>query len=251
MFFVLNWTSWKKWIFIGLLTGIVYLSYQLSSVYVFEPQSKVQHTGGISKAIKDEEEIAITVNISWGDDVIIDILEVLKEEKVKATFFINGEWALRNEEIAKLIIEENHEVGLLGFYRDHYIGLTNDEITEDIKNGESTLKRLKYEPLTLVRPPENRYNRSVVEHINNLGYRTVFWSHFANIRQSTDHEQKARELSEQLSKGDIILFNAQDNLTPTPKVIQQLIKSKKEEGYKFVTVTELLSPAKIKLNPIN
>ncbi|WP_054753801.1 polysaccharide deacetylase family protein [Piscibacillus salipiscarius] len=113
--FALNWTSWKKWVFIGLLIGIVYFSYQLSSIYVLEPQSQVQYAGGISKAVKDEKEVALTVNVSWGDDVIIDILDVLREEKVKATFFINGEWALRNEEVAKLIIEENHEVGLLGF----------------------------------------------------------------------------------------------------------------------------------------
>ncbi|WP_175616029.1 polysaccharide deacetylase family protein [Piscibacillus halophilus] len=251
MFFVLNWTSWKRWIFFALIGMIVYFSYQLSSTYVFEPRASVQSTGGISKAVKDEEEIAITINVSWGDDIIIEILEILREEKVKATFFINGEWALRNEEIAKLIIEENHEVGLLGFYRDHYEDLTEEQITEDIQNGEDTLKRLDYEPLTLVRPPENRYNQSVVEHINELGYRTVFWSHFANIQGDTDPEQKAMSIVDELSKGDIIMFKAHDDLTPTPEIIRQLIQLKKDEGYNFVTVTELLSPAKIKLNPIN
>ncbi|RPF50047.1 polysaccharide deacetylase family protein [Aquisalibacillus elongatus] len=251
MFFALNWTRWKKWMFIGLAGVIIYLSFHLSSSYVLNPNVEGQASGGIIKSLKDEKEISITINVAWGDDVIIDILEVLKEEKVKATFFVNGEWALRNEEIAKLIIEENHEVGLLGFYQDHYEDLTFDEITEDIKNGESTLERLNYEPLTLVRPPENKYNESVVNHINDLGYRTVFWSHFANIKQSTDPKQKGGNISNQMSNGDIILFKAQDNLTATPEVIKHLIEQKRQDGYKFVTITELLSPAKIKLNPLN
>lgn len=63
---------------------------------------------------------------------------------------------------------------MLGFYDEPYRNLPQEKITEDIKNGESTLKRLDYEPLTLVRPPENQYNKDVVKHINNLGYRTVF-----------------------------------------------------------------------------
>ncbi|WP_369404951.1 hypothetical protein [Piscibacillus salipiscarius] len=96
-----------------------------------------------------------------------------------------------------------------------------------MKNGESTLKRLDYEPLTLVRPPENQYNKDVVKHINNLGYRTVFWSVYAHIQQSTDANQKAKSISGELSKGDIVLFSAQDHLTATPKVIKNIIKAKK------------------------
>ncbi|TFB14667.1 hypothetical protein E3U55_12755 [Filobacillus milosensis] len=250
MFYVLNWTSWKKWIFFILVGFVVYLSFQLSSVYVFQPGSNAQQTGGITKSLKDEKEIALTVNVAWGDDVIVEVLEVLKGKKVKATFFINGEWALRNEDIAELIIEENHEVGLLGFYSDPYEKLDLEQITEDIQNGERTLKKLNYEPLTLVRPPENKYNQNVVQHINSLGYRTVFWSVFAGIDQKTDVNQKSKDLADQLSNGDIILFQAQDDLTATSETISQLIDQKRNEGYKFTTVSELLSPARIKLTPI-
>ncbi|GEL78784.1 polysaccharide deacetylase family protein [Tenuibacillus multivorans] len=250
MFFVYNWTSWKKWMVLALLGIVVYISYHLSSTYVFQPNASAQQTGAITKSLKDEQEIAITVNVAWGDDVIVEILDVLKQKNIKATFFINGEWALRNEEIAKLIIEENHEVGLLGFYNDPYEDRTQNKITEDIEHGEETLKKLEYEPLTLVRPPENKYNKSVVQHINELGYRTIFWSHFASIEPDSDPNQKSEELANSLSNGDIILFKAEDNLTAVPEVISRVIDQKQSEGFNFTTVTELLSPAKIKLNPI-
>ncbi|MGM8216127.1 polysaccharide deacetylase family protein [Bacillaceae bacterium W0354] len=250
MFYTWNWTSWKKGISLIFLVGLFIFSTYFSSSYIFNPVNDVKQTEAITKSLNDDQKIALTFNVSWGDDVIIQILDILKEKKVKATFFINGEWALRNEEIAKLIISENHEVGLLGFYNEPYENKSKRAIETDITNGVETLNKLKYDPVTYVRPPENRFNETVVKHIHSLGYRTVFWSLFANVNRFDSIDKTSDYITSRLSSGDIILFLADDNLTNTSKVLSRIIDQKLDEGFEFVSVTELLSPADIEIKPI-
>ncbi|MDV2582604.1 polysaccharide deacetylase family protein [Alkalibacillus haloalkaliphilus] len=252
MFFALNWTSWKKWMLAVILILLTITSVHFSTTYVLNVGSPdATPSGAITKSLKGEPEIALTFNVKWGDDVIIDILDVLQQQDVQATFFINGEWALRNEDLAELIIEENHEVGLLGFYDDPYKEKSATYIEEDIENGTTVLTNLGYEPLTYVRPPENEYDQFVIDTIQQLGYESVFWSIYANVKHNSEAEEVSQHLSDQVDEGDIMLFFAQDNLTVTPDVIENLIENKKEEGYQFLTVTELLSPANVDITPLD
>src|SRR5690625_3687683 len=47
----------------------------------------------------EKDMVAFLINVSWGKEFIPDILKVLKEHKVKATFFIEGKWAKENADI--------------------------------------------------------------------------------------------------------------------------------------------------------
>ncbi|GAA0468037.1 polysaccharide deacetylase family protein [Alkalibacillus silvisoli] len=253
MFFTLNWTSWKNGVLALGLIVLTFVSIHFSTTYVFNIGSSAdaQPSGAITKSLKGDPEVALTFNVDWGDDVIIDILEVLEEKDVQATFFINGEWALRNEDLAELIIEENHEVGLLGFENEPYQDQSASYIEEDIENGVTVLSNLNYEPVSLIRPPENEYNQFVIDTIQQLGYQTVFWSIYANVKHDSDAEEVSGHLVEQVNEGDIMLFFAQDNLIKTPEVVANIIDQKTKEGYQFLTVTELLSPANVNITPLD
>ncbi|WP_188207952.1 polysaccharide deacetylase family protein [Alkalibacillus aidingensis] len=250
MFFALNWTRLKKVGIVICLMVLFYLSVHFSSLVVLNVGADSTPSGAITKSLKGEREISLTFNVMWGDDVIVDILDVLQQQNTKATFFINGEWALRNEDIAELIIEENHEVGLLGFKGDPYEDQSTSYIEEDIQNGVTVLSNLDYDPLSLVRPPENEYNQMVIDTIQQLGYQTVFWSVYANVKHDSDPEEVSNHLIQEVDEGDIVLFFAQDNLTATPEIVERLIKQKKEDEYQFYTISELLSPADVELNPL-
>lgn len=251
MFYIYNWTSLKKWVVILALFVLFALSYRFSSVYIFENATQVGSVeGGITKSITDDQEVALTFNVPWGDDVIVDVLEVLDDKGVKATFFVNGEWALRNESLAEFIIEENHEVGLFGYSQEAYKDQSFDYIKEDIEKGETVLKNLGYEPLVFVRVPENLFSESITEYIYTLGYRTVFWSIFANIDQSKDAAEIGLELSEKAEPGDIIVMPINDSLTKGPEAIETFIDDMDSKGFQFVSLTELLSPAQMEIEPI-
>lgn len=253
MFYTFNWTSWKKWVAVLSLLLLFAITIQLSNDYIFEnvTQDQTVNEGAITKSLKEEKEIALTFNVPWGDDIIVDVMNVLDEKQVKATFFVNGEWALRNEELAEWIVEENHELGLLGFSDKSYEGRSLDYIKEDIERGETVLKNLDYEPLQYVRVPENKYSELVTEQIHKLGYRTVFWSVYADVNKKQHAETISKQIASGTSSGDIIVMPIRDDLKKAPEVVEQIIEQKEAEEFQFVTVTELLSPAQINIEPIN
>ncbi|WP_162297954.1 polysaccharide deacetylase family protein [Halalkalibacillus sediminis] len=246
-----NWTSLKKWSMLIGLVVLLFTSIHYSSGLVSQQSDPTTQTGAITRIESDKDEVALTFNVAWGDDEVLEILEVLQNHKVRATFFVNGDWALRNEDIAKIIIEDQHEVGLLGFHDDPYIGRSEEYIEEDLKNGSDVLKRLDYEPLTFVRLPDNKFDQTIVEYIEDLGYQVVFWSHYETIGDDAEPEQEAERISSDFDRGEIIVFPASDNLTATSEVVDSLISQKLTDGYSFISLTELLSPANIELRPIN
>lgn len=232
MFYTFNWTSWKKWVAVLSLLLLFAITIQLSNDYIFEnvTQDQTVNEGAITKSLKEEKEIALTFNVPWGDDIIVDVMNVLDEKQVKATFFVNGEWALRNEELAEWIVEENHELGLLGFSDKSYEGRSLDYIKEDIERGETVLKNLDYEPLQYVRVPENKYSELVTEQIHKLGYRTVFWSVYADVNKKQHAETISKQIASGTSSGDIIVMPIRDDLKKAPEVVEQIIEQKRSRG---------------------
>ena len=55
--------------------------------------------------------VSFIINVAWGNEYLSDMLATLKEHHVSATFFLEGRWAQKNPELAKMISEAGHEVG--------------------------------------------------------------------------------------------------------------------------------------------
>ena len=49
----------------------------------------------------NERKIALTINVYWGNEYLLKMLEIMEENDVKATFFVGGQWAKKNPEILK------------------------------------------------------------------------------------------------------------------------------------------------------
>ena len=65
----------------------------------------------IYKGSADKREVALTVNVVWGDEYIEPMLDILEKENVKATFFIGGKWAENSTELLMKIVNAGHEIG--------------------------------------------------------------------------------------------------------------------------------------------
>src|SRR5690625_3439346 len=97
-FYVWSFNRWKRWsvvVLLALFTAIFLWMNQFGALTVFtkdEPTALV-------KGNSEETDIAITFNISWGEEKVYDILAELEKNQIQATFFISGEWAERHPEI--------------------------------------------------------------------------------------------------------------------------------------------------------
>ncbi len=114
-----------------LLICVLYIATSEPSVYgVMAPV----YRGGA------KDKVALQCAVSWDADALTDMLDTLKSKGVSITFFISGEWAQKNGESLRRMIEEGHEIGTMGMKpgADGPVGW----VCEDIEESISCIKRM-------------------------------------------------------------------------------------------------------------
>lgn len=233
-------------IVLALFTAIFIWVETKSSFSVF---SSRDDPGALLKNSKSEKQLALTFNISWGQEKIYDILDVLKKNDVQATFFVSGEWAVRHPDILEEINEGNHEIGSLGYEYKSYVKQELSEVRKDLQNARNTFSKLGYNTQWL-RPPSGHFNEEVLKAAENMGYKVVHWSIHPEDWKNPGTEKIVKRVLEETSGGDIILMHASDAVKQTDKALTKILPALKKKGLEFVTISELVSSGKAESEPV-
>ncbi|WP_102349485.1 polysaccharide deacetylase family sporulation protein PdaB [Bacillus sp. Marseille-P3661] len=226
--------------------SILYMGNQQQSVFSTEKGPMA-----IYKGEKADDKVALTFDISWGDERAPIILDTLKKEGIKnATFFISASWAERHPDILEQIVKEGHEVGSMGYHYRNYADWDDKKIRRDILMADETLKKLGIKELKYLRPPNGNFNKKILQIADSYGYSIVHWSVNSLDYTNPGIEKIVQNVVPNVNGGDIILLHASDSATQTEKALPQIIKGLKSKGLKIVTVSELISNADIKSNEV-
>ncbi|TMN22422.1 polysaccharide deacetylase family sporulation protein PdaB [Lentibacillus cibarius] len=203
----------------------------------------------LTKGNENEPEIALTFNISWGEEKVHDILKKLKEKQVQATFFVSGEWAERHPDIVEKITEQEHELGMLGYRYKSYLKQEIDEVRKDLVQAKDVFDKLGYEDMELLRPPSGHFNKEIIELAEKQGYTVTHWNVNPNDWKNPGSQQIINTVMEQTSNGDIILLHASDSVKQTAKALDTILQGLKNKGFQFVSISELINQAHAESKP--
>lgn len=167
------------------------------------------------------------------------ILDTLKQNNVKAAFFITGHYLNSQPELVERMINEGHIVG--NHTVNHYSmpDLTDEKLTDEItKLHLAVYEKFNYE-MKYLRPPKGEYSQRTLNLTKKLGYTTVMWS-FAyddwdENKQGREAYAKDKVLSN-IHNGCVILLHA--NSKDNCNILGDLIKEIKNMGYEFKTLDE-------------
>ena len=189
-----------------------------------------------------EKRIALTFDDGPHQSYTQEILEILKQYGVRATFFIIGENAERFPDRIRQIADGGHELGNHTYTHAAVNKLSKEALCKELEDTSRVLEQITGQRPRVFRPPFGAYNDGCVEQINALGYRCVLWSRDSRDWELPPVERIVSHMEAQVRAGDILLFHDfnREN-SPTPKALRQLIPYFLEEGYRFVTVSELFS----------
>ncbi|UNC92468.1 glycerol-3-phosphate acyltransferase [Candidatus Contubernalis alkaliaceticus] len=230
-----------------LITAFIVVSFLFLNMYVyrgFELQTDIVRAGNLKK-----DYIAITFDDGPDPVYTPQILDILKEQDVKATFFMVGKHVEMYPEVARRIVEEGHEIGNHTYSHKNLLFLSKDKAECEIFKSNRVIEEVTGIKTELFRPPRGLYSHAVREIIDEHNYKLVLWS--LSSRDWT--EISARQIKEQIvfnvSGGDIILFHDSGSIITrsggdrknTVKALPQIIGILQEEGYEFLTVTELMT----------
>ena len=186
----------------------------------------------------EEKKIAFTMNCAWNADDIDSILETLRANNVKITFFIVGEWADKYPEEVKKISEAEHEIGTHSNTHPHVNNLSAEKNLEEIKISVNKLEKLTNQKITLYRTPYGEYNDIVIETSRNNGYFPIQWNIDTLDYEGLNCEEMWNRIKGKLSNGSIILSH--NGTEHTAESLDTIIKNIKKQGYDFVKVSDLI-----------
>lgn len=233
----------KKFLLIfGVIIAAVILVWtQASSIIsIFSKEEPV----ALSKGNEDLEDIALTFNISWGEEKVGAILEKLEEEEVQATFFISGEWAERHPDILEAISEGEHEIGLLGYRYKSYLEQEPEQIRKDLLKAQEVLSKLGYEDVRLLRTPHGHFNKEIIELAENMNFQVIHWNVNPNDWENPGVEVIVDEVMKETDNGDIVLLHASDSAKQTAEALGTILPGLKNKGFSLVTISEMINQAK-------
>ncbi|KAF1084578.1 Peptidoglycan-N-acetylglucosamine deacetylase [Sporotomaculum syntrophicum] len=181
--------------------------------------------------------IALTCNVFWGEDYIGQMLDILNEKNVQATFFIGGTWAEKYPDLVNKIFEQGHEIGSHGYSHPHPDSLSRQENLQDISRAEKIIADLIGEKPRLYAPPYGERGSAVLEAAQELGYRTVLWSIDTVDWQRPAPEVIRNRVLNKMENGAIVLMHP---TAPTVNALPGIIDALHEQGYQLITVGKML-----------
>lgn len=170
-----------------------------------------------------------------------EILELLSNYGIHATFFVTGDNASLYPEIIQQEIDGGHEIGNHTYSHVFLKKVPFETAKNEIcALDDLMLENFEYKP-KLLRPPGGLYNDKICRFANDLGYEVVLWSIDTRDWAHTPAREIADCIINNVKNGDIILcHDFVGGTSYTARALRTVIPKLLEMGYEFVTVSELL-----------
>ncbi len=194
-----------------------------------------------------EKVMAFTINVDWGEEYLPAILDVLDKEQAKVTFFVTGRWAKNHPELLKQMAGRGHQIENHGYSHPHPDRLSVGANQEEIKKTESIILRLIGYQTEYYAPPYGETGSPGLKAAKALGYQTVLWTlDTVDWRPESAPEVIAARILRPAvrfgikpeKRGAIILMHPKEN---TLKALPSMLKQLAKDGYRFVTLAELIT----------
>ena len=196
----------------------------------------------VSKIETDEKIVALTFDDGPHPTTTAEILDVLREFGVRATFFTVGENAAKRPGLTAREAAEGHEIGNHTFTHINVRNLSAEKVEKELIDTEAAVTDAAGVKPTLFRPPEGKIGEVGECVAERLGYTVVLWS--VDTRDWTHRTASAiaKTVTDNVKDGDVILcHDFISGESHTADALRIFIPKLLSEGYEFVTVSELIS----------
>lgn len=190
---------------------------------------------------------AIMINVAWGTEYIDAMLETLKNEKVKATFFFDGSWVRKNPEAAKKIADAGHEIGNHAY--SHPYMSRHDEARQktEIAKTELYIKEAVGVNSKWFAPPSGDFNALTVKVARQQGMKTVLWTVDTIDWQKPSPETIIERVRNKVGPGSLILMHP---TASSSQALSGIIHTIKQRSLHVGTVSDTLSEERIRAGEV-
>ncbi|MBS4209181.1 delta-lactam-biosynthetic de-N-acetylase [Bacillus sp. FJAT-50079] len=203
------------------------------------------------KGSPNEKILYLTFDNGYENGYTAQILDVLKKEKVPATFFVTGHYLETAADLAKRMVNEGHIIGNHSWSHPDMTQISEQQIIVELsKVQEATAKLTGQKTMQYLRPPRGILSERTLKIAKDAGYIHVLWS--LAYRDWVTNDQKGSKyaydnIMAQVHPGSVMLLHtvSKDNAD----ALEQVLKDLKKRGYVFKSLDEYMIKERMK-NPI-
>lgn len=198
----------------------------------------------IKFAKRTDKVVALTFDDGPDTEYTPPILDILHHYNVKATFMCCGEQIDRNQQILQRMILEGHEIANHTWNHPNLKEIASSEVRRQIEKTSTIIDQIIGQKPRLFRPPYGKMNKKVMKQCKVLGCKVILWDVDSRDWTGILGPQVAANILSGVKKGSIILqHNGGSPLSGTVEALPYIIEILSKQGYRFLTVSELLGVA--------
>jgi peptidoglycan-N-acetylglucosamine deacetylase len=190
----------------------------------------------------DSRQKTVAFSFDDGPDSLTTpvILDLLKNQGIRAAFFVVGNKLENNIDIIRRIDQEGHIMGGHSYSHHFFFDLfPARRMKMELEETEKLVWQITGKKMKMFRPPYGVTNPALARVIKKLGYHVIGWSLKSKDTVASDSQLLLAKLQKKVKNGDLILFHdTKDILT---EVIPSFISFLKSEKYSIVRPDQLLN----------
>jgi peptidoglycan-N-acetylglucosamine deacetylase len=187
-----------------------------------------------------QKVIALTFDDGPWPESTVQVLDILKKNNIKGTFFVIGQNLKNFPDLGKKIVADGHVIANHTWH--HWYHFFNQQAAAyEIDRTSDLIFQVTGVKTTLFRPPGGMLHNGLAAYARSKKYTVVMWS-----ADSIDYKLPAvprlvnNVIRDSKPGGIVLMHDGGGNRSRTVKALPQIIENFRKQGYSFVTVPELL-----------
>lgn len=227
----------KGWLWLALAAVVAFLFPQVQTTRLasagLAPLTRVAGT---------TDKIALTFDVTHGEQEIRQIIATLDQAQVKATFFLSYSWLSLYPDLARQLVDGGHTVGTMGYKLVDMSQLPEPEVADHLSRAQNQFEQTLGRPAVYLRPFGGQVSPTLLTKALEVGLTPVTWSLDGGDGQipALTPEKISRRVLNRASGGEVVLLVASDFSPSTAAALPQILAGLEAKGLKPVTLAELL-----------
>jgi len=183
--------------------------------------------------------IGLLINVAWGGEELLQMLDILDEHGILASVFFEGKYADQNRDLVLEVWNRGHLVGNHSYsHPANWLNLSYNGFTEEIIQTNEILTEVIGEPITFFAPPGGAFNDKTILAAYNQGMYTILWSADSIDWRGEPANVLLKRVMKRITPGGLILTHPKpETVIALPRIIEQI----QGLGLEFRRVDEIVA----------
>lgn len=205
----------------------------------------ISHTGTLHRFLfpsliwrMDSQDIYLTFDDGPHPVATPEVLNILRLQKIRGTFFLTGSNVIRNQSLVKEMFADGHSIGIHAYTHRRALAFSKKETIQEIHQTERAIVETGSTAARLFRPPFGFFSWNTISAAKDLNYKIVMWSTLTgDFRPRWSDERVSSTALSNLPGGAILVFHDNEaTKSRIPRVLPGIIARIRDRGFTFRSI---------------